>query len=196
MTALTVLTNAYRMVGLEVSSPSVTATDFQTTQMLRFINEAGLDISRRTRWQRMMKTDAIAASASTHTLPSDFYALDSVYRTEATWQPVRIIVEPNEWAFLQIRTPIQPYCHIEGGELLFKPAMDTGGGVMRYGSTQWVTGADSVTGGSDTLLIPERLVEKGAALRWKRQQGLPFDDLLAELEADIQVEIRSDRGAQ
>lgn len=195
MSALDVLTNCFRNVGLEVDSPSVTATDFQTVQMMRFINEAGLDISRRTSWQAMMTTEAIAASASSHTLPTDFYKLDSVYRTESTWQPVRIIVEPDEWAFLQIRTTTQPYCHIEGGELLFKPAMDTGGGVMRYVSDQWIVGKTSVTSGSDTFQFPERLIEKGAIGRWKRQAGLHYEDVLAELEADIAAEIRADRGA-
>lgn len=194
MSALDILTNAFRTVGLEVDSPAVTATDFQSLQMVRFINEAGFDVGRRARWQQMMTTDTVSGPTSSHTLPSDFYALDAVYLTKATWQPVRIVVEPADWSFLLIRTTTQPYCHIEGGALLFAPQVDSDGALMRYVSDQWVSGKDKVTADGDTLLVPERLVEKGAVWRWKRQHGLPYEDTLAEFEADLQAEIRADRG--
>ena len=75
MSALDVLTGAFRNVGLEVTTPGVTDTDFQTVQMVQFINEAGDDIARRTRWQRMLTTDTIVGPTSSHTLPTDYYAL-------------------------------------------------------------------------------------------------------------------------
>jgi len=196
MSALTVLTNAFRHVGLEVDAPAVTATDWQTEQMLRFINEAGLDVARRARWQKMMTTDTVTGPTSSHTLPADYYALDSVYLTKATWQPVRILTEPHEWAFVLIRTTAQPYCHVEGGSLLFSPQVDSDGAVMRYVSSQWVSGKDEATADGDTILVPERLVELGAAWRWKRQQGLPYDDIMAEAEASLAADIRADRGMQ
>lgn len=194
MSALDVLTGAFRNVGLEVTTPGVTDTDFQTVQMVQFINEAGDDIARRTRWQRMLTTDTIVGPTSSHTLPTDYFALEVVYLNEATWSSVRVVVEPHDWAFLLVRDTVQNYCHIEGNALLFQPAVGANGATMRYASSRWVDGKDAVTADGDDLLIPDALVEKGAVWRWKRQHGLPYEDMLAELEADIATEIKADRG--
>lgn len=52
-----------------------------------------------------------------------------------------------------------------------------------------------MTADDDTTLFPERLLVKGVIWRWKRQKGLPYEDNLAEFEADLVQEINADRGA-
>lgn len=58
-----------------------------------------------------------------------------------------------------------------------------------------VISSKALTADDDRTLFPERLLAKGILWRWKRQKGLPFDDSLAEFEADLLQEINADRGA-
>jgi hypothetical protein len=82
---------------------------------------------------------------------------------------------------------------LHAGKILFSPALDADGAKVRYVSKHWVEGKEEITQNGDNLLVPERLIEKGAIWRWKRQKGLPYDDMLAEFEADLIGEIKADR---
>jgi hypothetical protein len=80
------------------------------------------------------------------------------------------------------------------------PAASAVGATIDYLSKNWVLGdpyeeRDVFRADDDTTLFPERLLAKGLIWRWKRQKGLPFEDNLAEFEADLLQEINADRGA-
>ena len=84
---------------------------------------------------------------------------------------------------------------IRGGAVAFSDALDADGAKMTYVSKNWITGGKSaVTANADTFLIPERLIRLGALWRWLREKGQPYDDNMAEFEADLVQEVKANRG--
>ncbi|MBO6507980.1 MAG: hypothetical protein JJ979_05775 [Roseibium sp.] len=199
MTAETVLEGVLLEIGLDRPTAQLTDPSYEIRQIKQFMNAAGKDVAFRTEWSRMTKSHTVGGNLSEDTLPGDFHKLPekgAVRLNKADFHPVRPVVAPEQWHFLSVRPSTQPYYHLSGGKILFSPALDADGAVMPYISKFWVEGKAAITQNGDNLLIPDRLVEKGAIWRWKRQKGQPYDDLLAEYEADILVEIDADRGAE
>ncbi len=197
MTAETVLTNVLLEIGLDNPTAQLSSDDYEILQIRALMNAAGKDIARRAEWSRLYKDMTIGGGLSEIDLPVDFHEMaeyGAVRLNKAGFYPVRPVVSPEQWAFLIARPSAQPYYHLAGGKILFSPTLDVDGAKLRYVSKYWVTGKEEVTQNGDTLLIPENLLEKGTIWRWKRQKGLPFDDQMAEFEADLMTEIKADRG--
>ena len=197
MTAEAILTNILLEIGLDRPSPQLTSGDYEIRQIKAFMNAAGKDICRRAEWSRLYRELVVPGNVSAMALPDEFQEMaekGAVRLNKSGFHPVRPIIAPEQWDFLSSRPSIQPFYHLAGGEILFSPALDSGGAKIRYVSKHWVNNKAEITQNSDHLLIPERLVEKGTIWRWKRQKGLPYDDILAEFEADLIAEIKADRG--
>lgn len=197
MTAEAVLNNVLLEIGLDNPTAQLTSSEYDIRQIKAFMNAAGKDISRRTEWSRLYKELIVVGGISEVVLPDDFQEMaeqGSVRLNKAGFNPVRVVVAPEQWEFLAGRPSVQPFYHLSGGKVLFSPVLDADGARIRYVSNHWVEGKGEVTQNGDNLLIPERLVEKGTIWRWKRQKGLPYDDMLAEFEADLIAEIKADRG--
>lgn len=196
MTAESVLTNVLLEIGLDNTSAQLTSNDYETRQIKAFMNATGEDVSRRAEWYRLVKELTVAGSVSEADLPGDFQMLteqNAVRLNKTGFHQVRPAAGPGVWALLSARPSTQPYYHLHAGKILFSPALDTDGAKVRYVSKHWVEGKEEITQNGDNLLVPERLIEKGAIWRWKRQKGLPYDDMLAEFEADLIGEIKADR---
>ena len=217
MSAEDVLNHVLLAVGLDRPGAQLTAGDFEIDQIKAFMNEAGTDIARRAQWSGLFKEEVfqvepvgttIAGSQEVFDLPEDFYQmaqngtvwwestdqdrLPDEYETHA----MRPVVSPEQWAFLKRRPSAQRHYCLQGGQIQFSPGLGlTETATMTYISSYWVEGKPEITQNADVLLIPERLVEKGAVWRWKRQKGMTYDDLLAEFEADLEAELNADRGA-
>jgi len=197
MTAETVLENVLLEIGLDRSAPQLTAGDYETRQIKAFMNATGKDVAHRAEWSRMFGDLTVPGGVDNAVLPDDFHQMaeqGAVRLNKSGFHPVRAVTAPEQWAFLTARPSAQPYFHLAGGKVLFSPILDADGALVRYVSKHWVEGKEAITENGDTLLIPERLVEKGTIWRWRRQKGLPFDDMMAEHEADILAEIDADRG--
>lgn len=197
MTVETVLQNVLLEIGLDVPNPQVSGDSYEMRQVRKFINDAGKDIARRTEWSLMKKDWLIAGNVLAADLPPDFQEMVETGAARINregYHPIRAVVDEELWGLMAVRPSSQPHYHLSGGRLLFSPTLPPEGAVVRYISSNWVEGRDHVSQNGDNLLIPERLVEKGAIWRWKRQKGLPFDDVLAEFEADLIADIKADRG--
>lgn len=198
MSAEDVLISVLTEVGLEKQSPQVTSTDVDIAQIVEYMNQAGKDIATRAEWSQLFKTDTTAGSVSTHALPSDFQEMaesSAVYLNKSDWQPVRMVVDPVTWAFINSRNSATNYCHISGGNLLFAPALDSDGAKYTYLSKNWVSDDKAkITANADTFLIPERLIRGLTVVLWLREKGIAYDDQLAEFEANLLTDIRADRG--
>lgn len=212
MTAETVLNNVLLEVGLDVTSAQISSGTLEMRQIVRFMNAAGVDVSRRAEWSKMSKRVTFAhddsgggnapgggtVTTSIFDLPDDFHEMAENGAVKlngiADFCPVRAVVSPEQWEFLLTQPSTQPYYHLTAGQLQFSPGLDTNGATVRYVSKYWVEGKEAINQNGDNILVPERLIEKGAIWRWKRQKGLPFDDVLAEYEADILADIKADRG--
>ncbi|CCN84546.1 putative Exodeoxyribonuclease V beta chain [Vibrio nigripulchritudo SFn27] len=199
MTAETVLTNVLLEIGLDNPSAQLTSHEYEIRQIKTFMNAAGSEIARRAEWYHLVKEQVVSGGVSEAILPDDFQMLteqNAVRLNKAGFHPVRLTSSPEVWALLSERPSAQPYCHLHAGKILFSPELETEGATVRYVSKHWVEGKAEVTQNGDKLLVPERLIEKGTIWRWKRQKGLPYDDLLAEFEADFVTEIQADRGGE
>ena len=197
MTAETVLNQVLLEVGLDNPNAQLTSQDYDIRQIKAFMNAAGKDVARRAEWSRLYTTWAVPGRISEVSLPTDFQQMaeqGAVRLNKPSFTPVRPVISPEQWALLTVRPSAQYYYHLTGGKLLFAPALDTDGAIVRYVSKNWVEGKPEISQNGDVLRIPERLVEKGAVWRWKRQKGIPYDDMLAEFEADLVNEIKADRG--
>jgi len=187
-------------IGLDRESPNIGAADFETRQIREFINQAGRDVARRAEWSRLYATETVAGSVSSQALPGDFQEMGergSVWLDKAsgTFTAVRPVLDPATWDMVSQRPSATLYWHLRGGDILFSDTLDADGAKFSYLSNQWVDGKTAVTENADTLKIPERLVRGLAVVNWLREKGKPFDDQLAEYEANLAADIAADRGA-
>ena len=182
--------------GVDNPAPSVTDDDFETRQFLALMNAAGNDISTRTEWSRAMRTAEITADGAD--LPDDYQKLEgagAVSISGSAYSPARPITDPITWQFMQKNVSAQNYYHMRNAKIYFLPVLD-GTASLRYISKNWVNDgdADEITQNTDTLVFPERLLTRGTIWRWRRQKGLPYEDLMAEFEADLEAAVKADRG--
>ncbi|PWE57133.1 hypothetical protein DEM27_05695 [Metarhizobium album] len=167
--------------------------------LLRMAKEGGDEISRRVDWSSMLKTAAFAVSPAP--IPNDYQRLipGGGINTSAG-EPIRPVTNGSQWAVLARVGTAQPYFFEGYTTFSFLPASVGVGAQLLYVSRNWIKSGtsekDDFGGDDDQILFPERLLEKNIAWRWKRQQGLVYDDNLAEFEADLVQEIKADRGAQ
>ena len=200
MTIGTALSSVLYQIGIEVITPQITDPDYNIAQVRAFMDDAGRDISKRAEWSKLYRSHSIPGSVSESVLPSDFYKLGesgSVMRNGASYEPMRNAPFPEMWQMLTKRNSGQPYFILREGRIQFSPALTADGAIVRYVSSSWLdTNSDTITDNSDGLLIPERLLVSATVWRWKRQKGLPYDDHLAEFEAELVADIKSDRGIQ
>lgn len=199
MTLLSSINEVCDVVSLDRFESVYGSNDQNAQTMVALAQEAGDEIARRADWQRMLSTHT--AASSPENLPSDFQRMTpgGAVRT-AAGDFCRPITNSSQWAVIVGIPSAQPYFFIRGQQMLFSPAASAVGAVVEYVSKNWILHDPegpqaTLTADDDTSLFPERLLVKGIIWRWKRQKGLPFDDNLAEFEADLVQEINADRGA-
>jgi hypothetical protein len=198
MTLLTVINEVSDIVSLDGFDSVYGTNDPNAQTMVALAEEAGAEIARRADWKRMLQAHVV--SASPELLPADYQRL-------APGGPVRAadgrffrpITNGAQWAVIAGVASAELYCHLSGKTMLFSPAASAADATIDYISKNWVLGdpyeeRDVFRADDDTTLFPERLLKKGLTWRWKRQKGLPFEDNLAEFEADLLQEINADRG--
>jgi len=184
--------------GIDVASPDISSNDFQMKQLANLVNVAGRDINERVEWAGATASLPVPATSASIALPSDFQEMaehGAVTLDGGAYTPVRPVLAPAMWQMLKAGASAQPYYHIDSGAINFSPVIPTGGATVRYISKNWLGTKDAVTDNADEPVFPSGLLARGVIWRWKRQKGLPFDDLLAEYEADIEAAIKADRGA-
>lgn len=198
MTAETILIDVLSEVGLTETSPNIAGSALSMSQIRNFMNQAGKDIASRAEWSGLYKTDTTAGSVSSHDLPTDFQEMGekgAIRLNKTGYQPVRPVLDPTMWDLVENRESAQPYYMIRDGAVKFAPALDSDGAKITYVSKNWVVGGKSaVTQNSDTFLIPERLIRGLTVVLWRREKGKPFDDYLAEFEANLATDIKANRG--
>lgn len=197
MTLLTVINSVADTVGLDPFDSVYGSADENAQTMVELAQQAGGEIARRVDWQSLLKSQTIGIDASS--LPADFQRVVAGGVRTADGTYVRPVLNTGQWALLKQLPSSQPYYFISGGLLYFSPVSAGTFAVIDYVSRYWVidnagVGKMTFSADDDTTAFPERLMKKNVLWRWKRQQGVPYDDYLAEFEADLQQEINADRG--
>jgi len=198
MTLLSAINEVCDVVSLDQFESVYGSNDPNAQTMVALAQEAGDEIARRADWQRMLATHT--AAGSPENLPEDHQRMTpgGAVRT-ATGDFFRPITNSSQWAVIVGIPSVQPYFFVRGQQILFSPAASAVGAVIEYLSKFWVLHDPdgpqaTLSADDDTPLFPERLLVKGVIWRWKRQKGLPYEDNLAEFEADLLQEINADRG--
>lgn len=199
MTLITAVNEVCDVVSLDQFDSVYGADDANAQTMLALAKEAGDEIARRVDWQSMLKSET--AGVSPFELPEDFQRLipGGAVRT-AAGAFCRAITVGSQWSVIAASASIQPFFFVRGDTMLFAPVDAAVGAVVEYVSKNWIIGdpyeeRDTFQADDDKVAFPERLLVKGILWRWKRQKGLPYEDNLAEFEADLAQEINADRGA-
>lgn len=199
MTLLSAINEVCDIVSLDRFDSIYGSNDPNAQTMVALAQEAGEEISRRGDWRRLLKQHV--AILSPLALPVDYQRLTpggGVRTSSGSF--FRPVTNSSQWAIVTATASAQPYFFLRGSQMLFSPASAGVGAIVDYVSKNWVLGdpaeeRDTLEADDDRTLFPERLLGKGVLWRWKRQKGLPFDDSLAEFEADLLQELNADRGA-
>lgn len=180
--------------GIDRTSPTIVDASFEIRQLRELMNEAGRDINARADWARAVKV-VTAADVAFIDLPNDFLRISAVTVGDDDHVPARPVLSPEMWQMLEKLPSDQTFFHLKEGRIYFSPAIDPLGVTVRYVSSNWLVTKAAITADTDAAVFPDHLLRRGAIWRWKRQKGLPYDDILAEYEADLDTAIRMDRGA-
>ena len=189
MTMLTVVQDAQRRLGLNVSSSVAGSSDDTTVQLLALLNQAGQEMAEEYAWQALIKeatltTLAAESQGAMSTIaPGFFYILNQTMWNRSLRRPVFGALSDQEWQLLKassVQGPFQQY-RIRGDELLFIPAPPAGQTVaFEYVSKYWctdttgATGKDAFTVDTDVSLLDERVLSLSLTWRFKQSQGLDF----------------------
>lgn len=180
--------------GIEDSSADIGGTDFQMVQMRAIMNAAGEDIAKRFEWSKMVKTLTVFSGNSTAVMPSDFQEMSeqgAVYIAGVGF--ARQVVSEAMWQLISASPSTKTHFRVSGGNIDFSPAL-TANASVRYVSKNWLDGDKSaITQGADDPLFPIHLLKRGTIYRFNRQKNLPYDDQMAEFEADLTTAINADR---
>lgn len=182
-TAQDVLRSVLTKAGLDYLDPSVSSNEEQVAEIVDLINETGRDLALRGEWQAML------ASAAIGPLPIDFGKVAIVVVDGG--RQARRVTDPGHWAFLTATPSAQPYYRIGNDAIEALPA---GAATVSYWSSHWTEAGDAVTSDGDAIYLPMGIMVSGTLYRWLRKKGLPFDDQMAQHEADVAAAQKADRG--
>ena len=184
--------------NIDRASPAINDGTFEMRQITAFMNAAGREINTRVEWARGAASFTVE-NVTAVTLPADWQeiaATGAVTVGTYDYRPARLVTSPEVWQLLQRLPSRQNYFRLEGPSIVFSPPIGPTGATVRYQSKNWLVGKDAVTLNSDVAIFPERLLARATIYRWKRAKGLPYEDLMAEFEADLATAAKADRGLQ
>ena len=186
-------------IGIDLENPQISQNTFQMQQIRSFMNDAGRDIWERTEWQEGFKDLNILGGLSLVSLPDDFLKMPKNGAVELggnQYAPLRNVTSPQMWQLLAKRPSQTPYFFLEGGSLKFSPALPADGASAKYITKNWVEDDKSeITTNSDSALFPNTLLIMATIWRYLRKNGFPYDDQLAQSEAEFMEAIKADRVA-
>lgn len=202
MTFLTIAQGVARNAGIKVPQTMESSGEDQV-KLRQFVNEAGLEISRRVDWRNLRKTKLVTGTGSNdaHQLDDDFARFSEGLSVSFDGWPVRGSLTDDEWLSLP-STPGSPrYFYLSGTSISFYPHMHSEKSAqVQYVSRNWArqgaNASTSMVSNGDTAVIPEQLIETGAVWRWRRHVGKPYSDHLAEFEAMLVDLARFDGGVR
>lgn len=199
MSLLTIMQAAADELSLPRPSAVVSATDQQTKTMLALANREGNQLSRRTRWQALIKEATfftVAADlqgAMIMLAPGFRYLLSNTMWNRSLIQPIRGGMYPEDWQELEAFTVAGPYpkFRIKGDNLYFLPVPTAGQTVaFEYMSNLWCqssggTGQTAWAADTDTGVLSEDLMTLGIKWRFLRAKGLDYEEEFNQYESAV-----------
>lgn len=194
MSFIAVVNNIADTVGLDRFTQVVGSGDPNAQTMLTLANEAGNEISKRVDWERQIVEFPFGVSPTP--LPADFQRIAPGSGVRVGTLYARPVTNSGQWGVIKSSGSTIPYYFISNS--VIQVSLPTSNMTLSYISGNWVINTSgfwrTFMADDDTTTFPETLLQKNMMWRWRRQQGLAFDDYLAEFEADLAAEIKADRG--
>ncbi len=190
-------------ISVDLGLDPETSSDWESTQIRRFIGYSGEFIANYAPWERMKKSWYVPGSCLPFKYPAEHRVAQPAdvrriltVRLNTDDSTSRLIPDSKTWAAMVRRPPVQFYHHIDQGDLCILPGLDAGGAVVTYAGLSWLESGDfySPLSDNDSFLFPEKVVELGAVWRWKRQKGLEFQSHKDEFEEVLALAIQHDHG--
>jgi len=190
MTLLSIVQDVAKNVGL---TPPNTAQsdDPDAIKLVQFVNETGLELSRRVNWNALTFVHRVTATGldQKYALPADFSRLSDGLCVNCDGTPVRGGLTADEWFSLTPEEGDPRFFRLLGKSLGVYPYPEVSQLLaVSYISSQWAHdvsnhGIVEMSKDNDEALIPSALIARGAVWRFLRHVGKDFSDHLAEYEA-------------
>lgn len=196
MTLLVAMQNVAKNVGIVPPDSVIGNEEPDCVKLLQFANETGQELARRVDWAQTRDTALILGTGfgAPLDLPDDYSRIVEGWGVTMGGNPVRGGLTADEWNSLPPVEGTPRYYQVIGQSIGFYPFPAEGAQVsVNYISTGWTSaGGNTFTADGETPLFPERLLEMGTVWRHKRHIGADYSDYLAEFEASLADEARSD----
>ena len=199
-------------VGLLPLNNPVDSNDEVYVQLLGLLNSAGQELVELNTWQMVTKPFEIVVGEEddgVYALPDDFnYMIDQTGWDRNNATPLGGPLSAQDWTYIEGRDLVSQTIYVsfrqwEGKLYLFPQPPAPGTRLtFEYASRDWVQNAsnpevtgDSVTTGSDIVLLHPLMVAKFLKMKFLQAKG--FDSSAAALEFDtvFQSQIGKDKGA-
>jgi len=187
-------------VGLAVPSVVAAATDATDRTMLEMkqvIDLAGEEISRRVDWQALRFSTTVTGTGApaTHSLPAAYQRMitGNAVTLTSSGATIRGGLSAEEFLSLAQVSGTPRFYLVAGSQgartIQFWPYLaNAATATIVYQSDRWnsVGPASTFTSDTDTALLPDQVMIKGAIARWRRQKGMDYPDYQAEFEMVMQ----------
>ncbi len=188
MTLLTIAEAVAKDVGVKVPTAVIGETSRTIVELLEYITKAVEEIVRRVDWGEMTAETTLTGDGTnkTHTITGLHRLIDGPAIVHATTGPVRMIPRAI-WDTLTHAEGDPRYALLEGDELRFWPYLANADTVdVSYLTLNWCSnGTGAFAADSDTCLINEDLVAKGAIVIWRRQKGMEHAEQSEDYESEL-----------
>lgn len=200
MTLLTIAKAVARNVGVDPPTAVLSTATGAAPMIAQFAREAATEISRRVDWTALRETTTITGIGQDvdYDLPPDFHRLIPGMAVKIDGVAIRGGVSADEWASLTAVAGTPRYFRLNNNHISFYPYPAAGASIsVTYQSKNWCSNdTNDWASDTDTAVISEDLIIKGAIWRWKRHVGGDYQDHLGEFEAALDDLARFDEGAR
>lgn len=185
MSVLTLLNTICDLVGLSRFETIYANQDENAVLLISLLQQSGEEISLRIDWPELLRTVTIN-SLSFH-LPQDFHRpLPSGAVIMPDHSLARPVIHSVDWEIVK-KTSQDSWYWIDNRVLNLSPSSPA---TFRYFSKNWVIGNQQnpkqiITADDDSTIFPRYLLIKDIIWRWRRAQGLSFDDYLREFDSAV-----------
>lgn len=203
MTILSIAQSAAVLCKMPKPSSLIGNSEVFESEMLECIQQAGDELARRHDWRALILKQDFATDGSSvlFNMPAGFHRLTGNNAvTYGTNGVIRGGLSDAEWRMYVRSSNTKPRFRQSGALIETFPAVSGADTPMsvQYVSSRWVlsgvTPSATIVSDSDTVVLPERLIVKGAVWRWKRLNKHAYQSELAEYEDDFDAEIMADGG--
>lgn len=186
--------------NLPVPTTVFGSVDTQIIQIMKLLEEEGVDLVSRGGWQETLlegtfTTTAAEDQGAIATLAPGFWYM----KNQTIWDrtdrlPVAGPMTPLEWqAMKALNYNGFKYKHrIRGGRLIVNPAPSAGHSwFFEYQSKNWILDVDGsttkrrFTADTDAIMLPDDLCLQGLRWRWKKEKGLDYAEDFRTYEIQV-----------